>query len=130
MEIIDEKIIRDENPDFKPWGMEKNQFCMLLHLSQFAGWIVPLAGIVLPIVMWATNKDQSELIDRQGKNVLNWMISFYIYVSISFVLSFFLIGIPMLIVLSICAIIFTILGAIKANDGILYRYPGTITFIR
>ena len=28
-------------PDFKPWGMNINQFCMLMHLSQFAGFIFP-----------------------------------------------------------------------------------------
>ena len=36
----------DETPNFKPWGMELKQFCMLLHLAQLAGFMVPLGGIV------------------------------------------------------------------------------------
>lgn len=43
---------------YKPWGMEENTFLMMMHLSQFAAFLVPGAGIVLPIVMWAANKDQ------------------------------------------------------------------------
>jgi uncharacterized protein len=124
MEIINEK------PDFKPWGMEINQFCMLLHLSQFAGYVVPMAGTVLPIIMWATNKDQSELIDKHGKNILNWMISSFIYMIVGFILVFVFIGIPLLIALAICSIIFIIIGAVKANDGIIYKYPLAIDFIK
>ncbi len=124
MEIINEK------PDFKPWGMEINQFCMLLHLSQFAGYVVPMAGTVLPIIMWATNKDQSELIDKHGKNILNWMISSFIYMIVGFILAFVFIGIPLLIALAICSIIFIIIGAVKANDGIIYKYPLAIDFIK
>lgn len=130
MEIVDEKITDKKGAEFKPWGMEQNQFCMLLHLSQLASYAIPLAGIVLPIVMWATNKDQSELVDKQGKNILNWIISCFIYIAISLILSFVLIGIPLLIIVGICSLIFTIIGAIKANDGIIYKYPLTMTFIR
>jgi uncharacterized Tic20 family protein len=130
MELVDEKITNKECPEFKPWGMEQNQFCMLLHLSQFAGFAIPLAGIALPIVMWATNKDQSELVDKQGKNILNWMISSFIYIAISVILSFVLIGIPLLIVIGICSFIFTVIGAITASNGNIYEYPLTMTFIR
>ena len=40
----------EENSN-KPWGMELNAFCMLMHLSQLAGFLIPLAGFVLPVVM-------------------------------------------------------------------------------
>ena len=46
-----------------------------MYLSVFANVIIPFAGIVLPVVMWATNKDQSSLIDKHGKNILNFIIS-------------------------------------------------------
>ncbi len=116
--------------DFKPWGMEVNQFCMLMHLSQLAGYAIPFAGLVLPIVMWATNKEQSEVVDQHGKNVLNWVISSLIYMTISIILIFVLIGIPLMFAIAICTIIFSILGAIKANDGVFYKYPLSFTFIK
>lgn len=124
----------DENlpikSDFKPWGMEMNQFCMLMHLSQFAGFVVPMGGLVLPIVMWTTNKDKSELIDEHGKNILNWIISATIYAIGCFILSFIFIGFIGFIGLAICSLIFTIQGAVKANRGELYKYPLSIQFLK
>jgi uncharacterized Tic20 family protein len=39
------------------------------------------------------------------------------------------VGIPLLIVLAIAGIVLAVVGAVKASDGILYRYPLTIRFI-
>lgn len=113
---------------FKPWGMEEKTFLMLMHLSQLAGVVVPGAGFALPIVMWATNKDQSQEVDRHGKVILNWMLSALIYSFICFVLIFIVIGIFAFFALMITNLIFAIMGAVKANEGILWRYPLCITF--
>lgn len=118
-----------DNSDFKPWGMDLNQFCMLMHFSQLAGYIVPVAGMVLPIIMWATNKDQSDIVDQHSKNILDWMISSIIYMVVSTFLVFLLVGIPLLFIIGICTIIFAIIGGLKANDGIFYKYPLSIKFL-
>ena len=115
-------------PYFKPWGMNINQFCMLMHLSQFAGFIFPFGGLILPIIMWQTNKDQSVLVDEHGKNVLNWIISCFIYLIISAFLTFLIVGFVTLIATALCSLIFTIIGAIRANNGELYSYPLSIKF--
>ncbi len=117
------------NTDFQPWGMDEKQFCMFLHLSQFASYVVPVGGIVLPIIMWSSFKDQSEAINEHGKHVVNWVISSFIYAMVCSVLFFFLIGIPLLFVLGILVTVFPIIGAIKANEGIIYKYPMTISFV-
>ncbi|MCF8297874.1 MAG: DUF4870 domain-containing protein [Saprospiraceae bacterium] len=119
----------EKDPNYKPWGMELNTFCMLMHLSRFAGAVVPLAGLVMPIVMWATNKDQSDVVDAHGKNILNWIISSVIYAIIGGITFFFVVGIFILIALGICSLIFTIIGAVKANNGEIYTYPLAISFI-
>ena len=120
----------ENDPDFRPWNMELSSYCMLMHLSQFAGIIVPFGGIALPIIMWATNKDKSSIIDQHGKNILNWMISFYIYVSISSILILLIVGIFALIALGVIAAIFAIIGAVKANNKEIFNYPLSITFIK
>lgn len=120
----------ENDSDFRPWNMELSSYCMLMHLSQFAGIIVPFGGITLPIIMWATNKDKSSIIDQHGKNILNWMISFYIYVSISAILILLIVGIFALITLCLVAVIFAIIGAIKANNKEIFNYPLSITFIK
>lgn len=103
---------------------------MLLHLSIFAGIFLPLAGLVAPIVIWQVKKDELPGIDPHGKYVVNWIISQAIYFAAAFVLSFVLIGIPILIGLGIIAIVFPIIGGIKANNGQLWRYPLSINFLK
>ena len=120
----------ENDPNFRPWDMEVSSYCMLMHLSQFAGIIIPFCGIALPIIMWASNKDKSSIIDQHGKNILNWMISFYIYVSISAILILLLVGIFALIILGFMAVIFAIIGAIKANNNEFYSYPLAISFFK
>lgn len=113
----------------QPWGMEENTFLMLMHLSQLASFVIPLAGLVLPIVMWATNKDLSTKIDNHGKVIFNWMISSLIYLIISFILIFIVIGFIGIVAVAIMSIVFIIMGAVKANnDGQLWSYPLSIKF--
>ena len=129
MEFSQSAHNEDGNPVPKMhWGMNEKSFCMLLHLSQLAGMVLPGAGLVLPIVMWATEKDNSTLIDEQGKVVLNWMISSLLYSFVSAFLCFFLVGIPLLAVLLVLIFVFPIIGGIKANEGIVWKYPLSISF--
>lgn len=131
-DFIDNDIFneRGQYSNFRPWGMELKQFTVFMHLSQFLSFVFPFAGIVMPIVMWATNKDQSELIDRHGKNILNWIISSTIYIIASLILMFLIVGIFTLIAVVICSFVFTIIGAIRANEGEVYEYPLAIKIIR
>jgi len=115
----------------KPWGINLKTFNILLHVSQLAGYVVPGAGFVAPIVMWITNKDEYEEVDRHGKIVLNWMVSSLIYMAISFVLIFALgIGLIGIAVIPIVCTIFAIIGAIKASEGEYWEYPMTIKFFK
>ncbi len=116
--------------EFKPWGMEEKQFITLMHVAQFAGFIVPFAGLALPVIMWATNKDESEEIDLHGKKITNWLISLIIYGAISFVLTFVLIGIIGYIIIGALAIIYPIIGALQASNGKLFNYPPTINLLK
>jgi uncharacterized protein len=112
----------------RPWGLEVNMYCMLLHLSQFAGWVVPGLGFVVPIVMWVLYKDRIPEVDTHGRVVLNWLVSAAIYAAIGFVLTFIFIGFLVLVALAICSIVFTILGAVKANERTVWRYPLSFRF--
>ncbi len=111
------------------WGMEENSFCMLLHLASLGNFVFPFGGLILQIVMWTTQKQASEKIDAHGKVVLNWYLSLLIYGVVSVLLCFVIIGIPMLIALFICDLVFAIMGAVKANNGVLWKYPMSIRFL-
>ncbi|MGK7896812.1 MAG: DUF4870 domain-containing protein [Xenococcus sp. (in: cyanobacteria)] len=107
---------------------ETRQWAMLLHLSQLAGLLVPLAGLIIPILIWQLKKEEMPELDVHGKIVVNWIISGLIYSVICFILVFLVIGIFLLIPLSIIAIVFPIIGAIKANEGRAWKYPLSISF--
>jgi uncharacterized Tic20 family protein len=105
------------------WGM-------LLHFSQLTNFLVPLAGIVLPILIWQIKKSDSAEIDAHGKNVVNWIISAFLYSVVCLLLFFVVVGLPLLIILGILAIVFPIIGGIKANNGQVWKYPLTITILK
>ena len=123
-----ENEINLHDKDLKPWGMELKTFCMLMHLSQLSSSIIPGLGFILPIVMWATNKESSPIIDEHGKNILNWLITSLIYIGISCVLMLIFIGVFGLIAIGLMSLIFAIIGAVKANDNVTWKYPLTISF--
>lgn len=107
---------------------ETRTWSMWLHLSLLAGFIVPLAGLVAPVVIWQLKKVDLPGIDVHGKITLNWILSFVIYFVLAGILSFVLIGIPLLAVLGVLAVIFPLVGGIKANNGEAWRYPLSIRF--
>lgn len=107
-----------------------NKWSMFIHFSVFSAWILPIAGLIVPIILWQMKNTQSPIIDQHGKNVVNWIISMIIYFAISILLIFILIGILGIVILSVLAIICPIIGGIKANQGIVWRYPLTIRFLK
>lgn len=112
--------------DNKPWGMDQKGFITLMHLSQLAGFLVPYAGLILPVLMWLTNKDSAKEIDDHGKVIMNWMITYLVASVICGILTFIFIGVLGFIVIGIVNFIFIILGAAKANQGVLWPYPFSI----
>jgi len=73
-------------PVQKYWGMSDRTYSVLMHLSQFTSFIVPILGILLPILMWATNSSNT-LIKNNGRRIANWMISSIIYMVLLFVVT-------------------------------------------
>jgi uncharacterized Tic20 family protein len=109
---------------------EQRQMGMWLHLSQLANVILFPVGIIVPIVLWQTQKDKIPGLDAHGKMVVNWMISSVIYAVVSVVLMFVLIGFLTILAVGIMGIVFPIIGGMKANNGELWEYPLTIKFLK
>lgn len=107
--------------------MDVNQYCMFIHLSQLLCFCYGI-GLIAPIILWLIKKDESTVIDNNGRIVINWMLSLIIYAICAGILCFMIIGIPLLIAIGVCNIIFIILGSIKASNGELWKYPLSIEF--
>ncbi|MEK6257364.1 MAG: DUF4870 domain-containing protein [Planctomycetota bacterium] len=109
---------------------ETRQWAFVLHLSMLAGYVVPIAGLMAPIIIWQVKKNELPGLDEHGVNAVNWIISSLIYLIGCAVLCIVLIGFPLLIALLIVDIVFPIMAAIKANNGETWKYPWTIEFIK
>jgi uncharacterized Tic20 family protein len=109
---------------------ETRQWAMFLHLSILAGFVVPMAGLVVPIIIWQMKKVDLPGIDAHGKNAFNWIISKIIYLVVCVILVLAIIGIPLLIALFVVAVIFPIVAGVKANQGEVWKYPMAITFMK
>ena len=108
--------------DERMWGM----FCHLSALAVFVG----IPSFIGPLVIWLIKKNEYPFVDDQGKESLNFQISLWIYGLICIPLLFVLIGFFLLFALAIAGIILVIVAALKANEGIAYRYPLTIRLIK
>ena len=108
---------------------QTRKWAFILHISVLAGFVLPLAGLIAPIMIWQLKKDELPGLDAHGKNAINWMISAAIYMVVSVPLVFVVIGIPMLIALGAAGIVFPIIAAIKANNGEVWKYPLSIGFV-
>lgn len=109
--------------DERTWGM-------LCHLSALSGFVIPFATIIAPLVIWLVKKDEMPFVDDQGKESLNFQITLTILGIVCIPLVFLIIGIPLLIALAVLGVVFCIIGAVKANDGVAYRYPFAFRLIK
>ena len=89
-----------------------------------------VTGFIGPLVLWLVKKDSSKFIDDQGKEVLNWCITMAIAWVACIILAVVLIGAFLMPVVMLCHLIFTILGAVKASRGELYRFPFALRLLK
>lgn len=113
-----------------PTAQERN-WAVLCHLSALLGVVVWGLGIVLgPLIVWLIKKDTMSFVDDQGKEALNFQITVLLAGIVCSALVFVLIGIPLLAVLGIVDLVFIIIAAIKASEGVSYRYPVSLRLIK
>lgn len=106
---------------------------LICHLLPFAGCLmpkVPVLNIVAPLLLWLIKKDEMPFLRDQGREVINFQITVSIATFVC-MLTFWLV-LPILIAIGVAvtAFVLMILGAIKASDGVAYRYPFSLRLIK
>lgn len=113
---------------------DERLWAALAHLSALLLYFSGILHIVAPMVIWFWKKDESPFIDDQAKEALNFQISITVYAIGSVLLCMtiigMVIGIPVLLSLGIFQVIFIIIAAVKANEGVAYRYPLNLRLIK
>ena len=106
-----------------PTQDEKN-LALIMHVLSLVGF-----SLIGPLIVWLVKKDESAFINAQGRELLNFQLSFLIYAVVCIPLCFVLIGIPLLIIVGLTSFILTIIGLVKATEGKIYRFPVTIKML-
>ncbi len=116
---------------------EERQWGLFAHLSSLAGLFTGgIGNIVGPLVIWLIKKDTLPFAADQAKEALNFNITLLIVGLILVVVTIFTLGIgalvtvPLGILLGIAWLVLTIVAAMKANEGVAYRYPFTLRLVK
>lgn len=109
---------------------QDRQLIVITHLSQLITLVIGFGSLILPLILWATNKEKVHQMDEHGKNIINFQLSILIYSIICIPLILLLgLGFFGLIALAFIAIIFPIINAVKASNGETPSYPLSINII-
>ena len=137
-----------------------NTNAFLIHISAFAGFLFPFGGIITPLIAWQTLKERSAFLDEQGKEAVNFNISYTLYLWIvgltiipfafgsifnwnhfnngfdfnfhnGFDNLFGVFGLASFAgFIALIRIVLIIIAAMKSKEGENYKYPLTIKFIK
>ncbi len=107
-------------------------WCMALHLAGLSGLLLPivLAHLLVPLIIWLLKRSRSEQIDRTGKEVLNFQLTWTLYLVISGALCWILLGFLIFPFFFLAWLLLPILAAIKTSNGQDYCYPWTLCFLK
>ena len=120
---------------------EEKQWALFAHLSGLIG--VLLTGVwfgwgcfIGPLIIWLIKKDTMPFVADQAKQALNFCLTLAIIGLVLLVFSIMTFGIGLLIawplgvIVGIAWLVFTIIAAIKASEGVAYRYPISLHLIK
>jgi uncharacterized protein len=109
----------------------ERDWAVIAHLSAFAGIILPYVGIVVgPLVVWLLKKEGMPFVDDQGREAVNFQLTMFLAGLVCMLLMWVLIGFPLFFALGIFDFVVTIIAAVKASEGVAYRYPVNLRLIK
>ncbi len=106
----------------RTWGV-------ITHAAAFVGFVVPFGNILGPLVVWAIKKDESRFVDENGKQAVNFQISWTIWLIAAAFSIMLLIGLVLVPLLALAWLILIIVAIIRASDDQVYDYPLTLDLI-
>jgi uncharacterized Tic20 family protein len=117
--------------DVQQVSKDEQNWAMGCHLAALSGFLVPFGNIIGPLVVWLIKRAEMPMVDRHGKEALNFQITVMIAFLVSIPLCFILIGFVLMAVVGVGALVLTIMAAVKVSNGDYeYRYPFTIRLLK
>ena len=103
---------------------------VLCHLFGLLGLMVPPCNVIGPLLIWLLKKEEHPFIEDQGREALNFQITFTIALMASVFLVLVYVGVLLLAILGIVDLILIIMASSAASRGEHYRYPFSIKFLQ
>ena len=102
---------------------EDRQWASFAHLGGIIGFLPSL-------IIWLVFKDRGAFTNTEAKEALNFQITMAIGYIIGAILTVIIIGGLISLAVLVVSVIFSILGFLKAKDGVAYRYPFALRLIK
>lgn len=108
----------------RTWGM-------LAHLSALVGLVLPLVGIVVgPLAVWLARRESSTFVAEHAREALNFNITVLLAAVVCMLLMLVFVGFLLGTALFVAWLVMTLIAAIKASEGLAYRYPFSLRFVK
>lgn len=111
-------------PVASPVATSDKALMLLSHLSVFVG-----APFLLPFIVWLLKRREADTVGAHAAEVLNFHLSWVLWSVLCIPLVWIGIGFVFLGALWLSGLILAVIGAVKASDGVLYRYPLTLRVV-
>ena len=113
-----------------PPGAQERNWAVGVHLSALLGLVTGIGAVLGPLIVWLIKKDEMPFVNDQGKEALNFQITVFFAAIVCVLLMVVAIGFLLLILLSLADLVFIIIAAVKASEGVAYRYPVNLRLIK
>jgi uncharacterized protein len=129
------QVVASVGKELEGMATEKN-LAMFCHLSALVGGVLfsaiglPVGNIVGPLIIWLIKKDTMPMVNEHGKEALNFQITVSAIILACMALFFLVLPLLLIPIVGIAALVLTIIGTVKASNGVLYRYPLTLRLIK
>ncbi|HEY1052588.1 MAG TPA: DUF4870 domain-containing protein [Prosthecobacter sp.] len=97
---------------------------IVMHVLCLVG--MPILG---PLVVWLMKKNARSYLDQQGRELLNFQLTYLLYAFLAALLLFVFIGVVLLPLIAFAVIMLTVMGIVRAAEGKIYRFPLTIRLL-
>ena len=109
---------------------DERTWSIVVHLSALCALFLPFGHLLGPLVVWLIKRGEMPMVDRNGKEALNFQITVTLASFVCGLLTFIGIGLILLFVLLVADAVLVIMAAVKTSRGEAFSYPFTWRLIR
>ena len=113
---------------------DSRSLAAIAHLSAFATF-AGVPSFIGPLVIWLFLRERDRFVAEAAREALNFNLSLLIYAVTAVVAMIVTLGLGLIVLIPVALVAFpawlvlTVLAAVKAADGEVYRYPLTMRLV-